>query len=69
MPPGIRRVPVEEKDGTYDSISIDDVDGLIHMFRWFGWWETFAAAVRDWREGDGLVAQLMVAGAAKADRV
>jgi bifunctional non-homologous end joining protein LigD len=31
MPPGIRRVPVEEKDGTYDSISIDDVDGLIGL--------------------------------------
>jgi bifunctional non-homologous end joining protein LigD len=31
MPPGIRRVPVEEKDGTYDSISLDDVAGLIGL--------------------------------------
>jgi bifunctional non-homologous end joining protein LigD len=31
MPPAIRTVPVKEKDGTYDSISIDDVDGLIGL--------------------------------------
>jgi bifunctional non-homologous end joining protein LigD len=31
MPPAIRTVPVKEKDGTYDSISIDDVEGLIGL--------------------------------------
>jgi bifunctional non-homologous end joining protein LigD len=31
MPAGIREVPVAEKNGTYDSISIDDVEGLIGL--------------------------------------
>jgi bifunctional non-homologous end joining protein LigD len=31
MPLAIRTVPVKEKDGTYDSLSIDDVDGLIGL--------------------------------------
>jgi bifunctional non-homologous end joining protein LigD len=31
MPAGIRTVPVREKDGTYDSISIEDVEGLIGL--------------------------------------
>ena len=31
MPAAIRTVPVKEKDGTYDSISIDDVEGLIGL--------------------------------------
>ena len=31
MPAGIRTMPVKEKDGTYDSISIDGVEGLIGL--------------------------------------
>src|SRR5262249_24880241 len=31
MPAGIREVPVTEKNGTFDSISIDDVEGLIGL--------------------------------------
>lgn len=31
MPAGIREIPVAEKDGTHDSISIDDSEGLIGL--------------------------------------
>ncbi len=40
----------------------DDIDGIIRMFLWFSWWQPFAAAVEDWREGDRLVAQLIELG-------
>ncbi len=41
---------------------IDDIPGLIFLFRYLRWWGPFAAAVEDWREGDRLVAQLLEAG-------
>ena len=47
----------------------DDVDGIIEMFLWFGWWKPFAAAVADWREGDRLVAALLEQGGALAQRI
>jgi PAS domain S-box-containing protein len=47
----------------------DDVEGLIEMFLWFGWWEPFAAAVEDWREGDRLVTLLLAQGGVLAQRI
>jgi diguanylate cyclase (GGDEF)-like protein len=41
----------------------DDVPGLIALFRTFSWWQPFAAAVADWREGDRLVGDLIEEGA------
>ena len=41
----------------------DDIDGMIRLFQWFSWWQPFAAAVEDWREGDGLVEELLAQGA------
>jgi len=39
-----------------------DIAGMIELFRLFSWWHPFAAAVSDWREGDGLVSALMAEG-------
>lgn len=39
----------------------DDHGSLIRLFRLFHWWSPFAAAVDDWRTGDALVADLLVA--------
>jgi PAS domain S-box-containing protein len=47
----------------------DDVDGIIQMFLWFGWWEPFAAAVEDWRAGDQLVSELLEQGGLLAERI
>jgi signal transduction histidine kinase len=33
---------------------------MIALFRWFSWWQPFAAAVGDWRAGDRLVDELIV---------
>ena len=41
---------------------IDDIPGIIFLFRYLRWWQPFAAAVEDWREGDRLVGELLVAG-------
>ena len=41
----------------------DDVDSLIRLFRDFAWWKPFAAAIKDWAEGDALVDALVQAGA------
>ncbi len=41
----------------------DDIDGMIRLFQWFSWWQPFAAAVEDWREGDRLVEELLAQGA------
>jgi len=40
----------------------DDIAGIIFLFRWFRWWQPFAAAVEDWREGDRLVEELLAQG-------
>jgi len=40
----------------------DDIDGMIMLFRLSQGWGPFAAAVADWREGDGLVAGLADTG-------
>jgi len=39
-----------------------DIRGLARLYAWFAWWEPFARAIDDWREGDRLVAQLVVVG-------
>jgi PAS domain S-box-containing protein len=39
-----------------------DVSGLAQLFLRFSWWEPFARALDDWREGDRLVAQLAQIG-------
>ncbi len=41
---------------------VDDIPGIIFLFRYLRWWKPFAAAVEDWREGDRLVDELLVAG-------
>ena len=41
----------------------DDVQGMIRLFHWFSWWQPFAAAAEDWREGDRLVEELLAQGA------
>ena len=41
----------------------DDLGGMVALFRWFGWWSPFAAAVSDWRHGDELVGQMIAEGA------
>ncbi len=41
---------------------IDDIPGLIFLYRYLRWWGPFAEAVEDWREGDRLVAELLEAG-------
>ncbi len=40
----------------------DDIGGLIQLFRWFSWWQPFAAARADWRIGDEQILQLMAQG-------
>jgi PAS domain S-box-containing protein len=40
----------------------NDVGGMIRLFRLFWWWTPFAAAVEDWRIGDGLVDELVAQG-------
>jgi len=47
----------------------DDVGSLINLFRLFGWWGPFAAAVADWHEGDALVANLIELGRELHDRI
>jgi len=37
----------------------DDIGGMIGLFRWFSWWHPFAAAMGDWRTGDGLVRDMI----------
>jgi PAS domain S-box-containing protein len=39
-----------------------DIAGMIELFRLFSWWQPFAAAVNDWREGDRLVSALLAEG-------
>ncbi|HTW36164.1 MAG TPA: ATP-binding protein [Rhizomicrobium sp.] len=39
-----------------------DIAGMIKLFRWFSWWQPFAAAVSDWREGDRLVSAMIAEG-------
>jgi PAS domain S-box-containing protein len=39
-----------------------DIPKLARLFLWFSWWEPFARAVEDWREGDRLVARLAQIG-------
>jgi PAS domain S-box-containing protein len=39
-----------------------DIPGMIRLFRWFSWWQPFAAAKNDWRAGDHLVDQLIAQG-------
>jgi PAS domain S-box-containing protein len=39
--------------------SADDVDGMVRVFRWFSWWQPFAAAVNDWRTADDLMQQII----------
>jgi PAS domain S-box-containing protein len=41
----------------------DDIAGMIRMFHWFAWWQPFAEAVGDWREGDAQVGALIAEGA------
>ena len=40
----------------------NDVGGMIRLFRLFWWWTPFAAAVEDWRIGDGLIDELVAQG-------
>jgi len=40
----------------------DDIGGMISLFRWFSWWQPFAAAVGDWRAGDQLVREMIDEG-------
>jgi PAS domain S-box-containing protein len=47
----------------------DDLQGMVRLFRLFGWWKPFAAAVADWRQGDALVEELMALGAALNHRI
>ena len=35
-----------------------DIADMARLLRWFGWWQPFARALEDWREGDRLVAAL-----------
>jgi PAS domain S-box-containing protein len=39
-----------------------DIAGLARLFQWFSWWDPFARAIDDWREGDWLVRQLAATG-------
>jgi len=47
----------------------DDIEGMILLFRLSQGWGPFAAAVADWREGDGLVAGLTDTGKQIHDRI
>lgn len=47
----------------------DDIDGMIRLFRLSQDWGPFAAAVADWREGDGLVTGLTETGKRLHERV
>ena len=47
----------------------DDIDGMIRLFRLSQDWGPFAAAVADWREGDGLVNGLTETGKRLHERV
>jgi len=39
-----------------------DIIGMIALFHRFSWWQPFAAAIADWKNGDQLVGQLLVEG-------
>jgi len=57
--PDLARVYAGFRQGRNDP---QDVAGLARLFRWFSWWGPFADAVEDWREGDGLIAELGALG-------
>jgi signal transduction histidine kinase/ActR/RegA family two-component response regulator len=47
----------------------DDIDGMIRLFHLSEDWGPFAAAVTDWREGDGLVTGMADAGRRLHDKI